>query len=65
VDVTLSQALYYRSLRLLPISFHAIVLTVSPVITVLWSPLLFSERPSLVSCRWPTGVSRPSLAGSR
>jgi drug/metabolite transporter (DMT)-like permease len=34
-------------LRLLPISFHAIVLTVSPVITILWSLLLFAERPSL------------------
>jgi len=51
VDVTLSRVLYYRSLRLLPISFHAIVLTVSPAITILWSLLLFSERPS------PTGLA--------
>lgn len=46
VDVTLSRTLYYRSLRLLPISFHATVLTVSPVITILWSLALFGERPS-------------------
>jgi drug/metabolite transporter (DMT)-like permease len=34
-------------LRLLPNNFHAIVLTVSPVITILWSLRLFAERPSL------------------
>ena len=46
VDVVLSRALYYIALRRLKMSIHTIILTLSPVLTVLWSLLLFSERPS-------------------
>ncbi|MCP5099297.1 MAG: DMT family transporter [Chloroflexi bacterium] len=46
VDVVISRVLYYLALRRLQISFHAILLTLSPVITILWSLALFGERPS-------------------
>jgi len=46
VDVVISRVLYYVALRRLKMSIHTIVLTLSPVLTVLWSVLLFSERPS-------------------
>lgn len=47
VDVVISRVLYYVALRRLKMSFHTIILTLSPVITILWSILLFSEKPSL------------------
>ena len=47
VDVVISRVLYYLALRRLRMSFHAILLTLSPAITVLWSLMLFGERPSL------------------
>lgn len=46
VDVVISRVLYYLALRRLQISIHAILLTLSPVITILWSWLLFSSWPS-------------------
>ena len=46
VDVVLSRVLYYLALRRLQVSHHAIVLTLSPVIAVLWSLLLFGEAPT-------------------
>lgn len=46
VDVVISRVLYYLALRRLKMSIHTIILTLSPVLTVLWSVLLFSERPS-------------------
>lgn len=46
VDVVIGRVLYYVALRRLRLSFHAILLTLSPVITVLWSLALFGERPS-------------------
>jgi drug/metabolite transporter (DMT)-like permease len=46
VDVVISRVLYYLALRRLQMSFHAILLTLSPVITILWSLALFRERPS-------------------
>lgn len=45
VDVTISRALYYGALRRLPMSVHAIILTVSPVIAIGWSLLLFGTFP--------------------
>ncbi|MCI0395182.1 MAG: DMT family transporter [Chloroflexi bacterium] len=45
-DVAVSRVLYYLVLRRLPMSFHAILLTLSPVITILWSLLLFGESPA-------------------
>lgn len=47
VDVVCSRVLYYLALRRLQMSHHAILLTLSPVIAVLWSLLLFGETPTL------------------
>jgi drug/metabolite transporter (DMT)-like permease len=46
VDVLLSRVLYYLALRRLRMSFHAILLTLSPVITILWSLMLFGTWPT-------------------
>jgi drug/metabolite transporter (DMT)-like permease len=46
IDVVISRILYYVALRRLNLSFHTIILTASPVITILWSMLLFGERPT-------------------
>lgn len=46
VDVVISRILYYQALRRLNLSIHAIMLTMSPVIAIGWSLLLFGERPS-------------------
>jgi drug/metabolite transporter (DMT)-like permease len=45
VDVVISRSLYYLALRRLPMSLHAIVLTLSPVLTVGWAMLLFATFP--------------------
>lgn len=45
VDVVISRSLYYLALRRLPMSLHAIILTLSPVLTVVWSMLLFGVVP--------------------
>jgi len=46
-DVVISRVLYYLALRRLQMSYHAIILTLSPVITVLWSFVLFATVPTL------------------
>ncbi len=46
VDVVISRALYYLALRRLNVSLLSVLLTLSPVAAVLWSILLFGERPS-------------------
>lgn len=46
VDVVLSRVLYYMALRRVRMSFHAIVLTLSPVMTILWSLILFGSKPT-------------------
>lgn len=48
VDVVFSRVLYYLALRRLQMSFHTIILTLSPVITILWSLVLFGERPTAI-----------------
>jgi drug/metabolite transporter (DMT)-like permease len=45
VDIVISRSLYYLVLRRLTVSMHAIVLTVSPVLTVVWSFVLFDTFP--------------------
>jgi drug/metabolite transporter (DMT)-like permease len=45
VDVVISRSLYYLALRRLPMTLHAIVLTLSPVATVLWGLVLFATFP--------------------
>jgi drug/metabolite transporter (DMT)-like permease len=46
VDVVFSRMLYYLALRRLRMSIHAVLLTLSPVVTILWSFLLFASWPS-------------------
>ena len=45
VDVAVSRGLYYIALRRFPMSIHAIILTLSPAVTILWAVLLFGEFP--------------------
>lgn len=47
VDIVISRGLYYLTLRRFRLSYHTILLTLSPVITILWSLALFQERPGL------------------
>ena len=47
VDVVISRGLYYLALRKLNLSFHSIILTASPAVTILWSLALFSDLPSI------------------
>jgi drug/metabolite transporter (DMT)-like permease len=47
IDVVISRALYYLALRRLDMSFHTIILTMSPIVTMAWSFALFDSRPSL------------------
>ena len=61
VDVVLSRVLYYLALRRLRMSFHTVILTLSPVITILWSVALFGELPTLQGLIGGTAV----LAGVR
>ena len=46
MDVVVSRTLYYLALRRLDVSRHALLLTLSPVIVILWSFLLFAELPT-------------------
>jgi drug/metabolite transporter (DMT)-like permease len=47
VDVTISRTLYYLTLRRLNLSLHAIILTLSPAVSILWTILLFGIAPTL------------------
>lgn len=47
VDVVISRGLYYLALRQLKLTYHAIVLTLSPVVAIGWSIFLFSTSPTL------------------
>lgn len=46
VNVTISRSLYYLVLRRFKLSIFTIILTLSPVITIFWSIILFGERPT-------------------
>jgi drug/metabolite transporter (DMT)-like permease len=46
VNVTISRSLYYLVLRRFKLSIFTIILTLSPVITIFWSIILFDERPT-------------------
>lgn len=46
VDVVISRSLYYLALRRLTVSLHAIILTLSPVATIVWSVLFFEAFPT-------------------
>lgn len=47
VDVLISRTLYYKTLRLFPMSIHTIVLMLSPVVAIVVSLLLFGEFPGM------------------
>ncbi len=47
IDVTISRILYYLALRRLNLSVHAIILTLSPVVTILIAMLLFNTWPTV------------------
>ena len=49
VDVVISRSLYYLTLRLLTMSLHTIILTLSPVVSILVSFLLFQTFPTVAS----------------
>ncbi len=46
VDVVISRTLYYWALRKMRLGIHTLLLTVSPVITILWGFFLFQELPT-------------------
>lgn len=46
VDVTISRTLYYLTLRRLNLSVHAILLTLSPAVAILWTLFLFDLEPT-------------------
>jgi drug/metabolite transporter (DMT)-like permease len=46
VNVVISRGLYYLALRRLDMSFLTIILTLTPVVTWLWSIALFGGRPT-------------------
>ena len=46
VDVVISRGLYYLSLRKLKMSMHTIVLTLGPVVAIIWSLILFDVFPT-------------------
>ena len=56
VNVTISRSLYYMALRRFDLSILTILLTLSPVITILWSLALFGEAPSLQGLLGGTAV---------
>lgn len=45
IDTTISRSMYYVVLRRINITLMAIILTLSPVLTVLWSLFLFNSVP--------------------
>ncbi len=47
IDVVFSRVFYYWSLRQVELSYHSIFLILAPVVTVLWSFLIFGEVPNL------------------
>ncbi|NIP23506.1 MAG: DMT family transporter, partial [Phycisphaerae bacterium] len=47
VNIVLSRGLYYLTLKRLNLSLHAIILTLSPVVAVGWTILLFGIWPTL------------------
>ena len=56
LDVVISRGLYYLALRRLKMSIHAIVLTLSPVVAVIWALFLFNTRPNFQQAVGGVGV---------
>ena len=55
-DVVISRLLYYRALRMLTMSYHTVVLTLSPIATALWAWLLFGTHPGVQEAIGGTAV---------
>lgn len=49
VDVVISRSLYYLTLRRIPMSLHTIILTLSPVVSILVAFVLFQTFPTTAS----------------
>jgi len=47
VDVVLSRTLYYIALRRLTMSMHTLILTLTPIASIIWALLLFGTRPTV------------------
>jgi O-acetylserine/cysteine efflux transporter len=47
VNIMLSRGLYYLALQRLNLSFHSVILTLSPVVAIGWTLLLFGFWPTL------------------
>lgn len=47
VDITISRGLYYVALRRMDLSYHTIVLMLSPVVAIIWTIFLFDVWPTL------------------
>ena len=47
IDVVISRLLYYWALRQMRLGIHTILLTMTPVLTIIWSILFFEESPTL------------------
>jgi drug/metabolite transporter (DMT)-like permease len=47
VDVIVSRGLYYLALRQLTLSHHSLILTLSPVASIVWTLLLFGVSPTV------------------
>jgi drug/metabolite transporter (DMT)-like permease len=47
VDVTVSRGLYYLALRRLTLSHHSLILTLSPIASIVWTLLLFGVSPTV------------------
>lgn len=48
INIVLSRGVYYLALRRLDMSFLTIILTLTPVVTWLWSMVMFGGRPTAV-----------------
>jgi drug/metabolite transporter (DMT)-like permease len=46
VDIIISRTLYYLALRRLTVSFLSLLLTISPIVAILWSVALFKSQPT-------------------
>jgi drug/metabolite transporter (DMT)-like permease len=47
MDVVISRGLYYLALRRLKLSHHSLILTLSPVVAIIWTLLLFGVSPTI------------------
>jgi len=56
VDVIISRILYYWALRAIDLSYHTILLMISPVVTIGWSLLFFGEQPTWLAIGGGTAV---------